>query len=436
MFYVNFLLLLMLSVPLSVFANDDIPLSVADDEQRLINIFKQLHQNPELSFMETETAKLVAKELKENGFDVYTGIGKTGVIGILKNGEGPVVAFRSDMDALPLKEQTNLSYKSEVIKQNHLGESKPAMHACGHDAHTTWLIGIAKQLATHKSQWSGTVVLIAQPAEELVSGALAMVNDGALKVIPKPDILISAHAFPLYPAGSVAIRSGRRMAGADSMDVVIHGVGGHGSMPHAAIDPIVMASMAVIGYQTIVTRAVDQYQPAVLTVGALQTGDTNNIIPDKALLKLNLRWYREQERQQLIQGIKRVTNNIATMYDVPDDKMPTFTLKDHTQPVINNESSVEVAKLAMIKALGKENVYQGVPPLMGSEDFHMLTADYKDVPTLWIEIGSGKPATYTDLTEKDLWPILNHNPKFLVELPAIAAGTQALTATILAFLTE
>src|SRR5439155_13301683 len=247
------------------------------DEKRLIDIFKHVHQNPELGFQEAKTAALVAEEFKKLGYQTHTGIGKTGVVAILKNGPGPVVMFRGDMDALPVKEQTGLPYASKATATTATGFG-PVMHACGHDAHVTFLIGVAKVMKELRGEWSGTLVLVAQPAEELVEGARAMVRDGLYDKAPKPDFLIASHVSPLHPAGTASVRAGKRMAGTDQIDVIIYGVGGHGSAPHRAKDPIVMGSMAVIGYQTLVSRSVDPQEPSVVTVGAFQAGDANNVI--------------------------------------------------------------------------------------------------------------------------------------------------------------
>ena len=353
----------------------------------------------------------------------------------MKNGPGPVVLFRSDMDALPLKEETELSYKSTAIVKDVDGNSVPAMHACGHDAHTTWLIGMAKQLAARRDQWSGTLILLAQPSEEPMDGAVAMVDDGLYKIIPKPDIIISAHGTPVLPAGSIAVKNGRRMAGSDQIDVIIPGVGGHGSTPHGAKDPVVMGAMAVMGYQAVVARAIDQYHPAVLTVGSFQAGSANNIIPDSATLKLNLRWYNETERLQMIKGIKSVTNNISNMYNMPKDRMPIYDMKSYATAVINKHpEDVKTAHDAMQKALGKEKVVEGLPPVMGSEDFQMLATPYPDTRILYIEVGSGKPDVFTNYIKNGELPFLNHHPKYQLEKPAIATATIGLTATVMAFL--
>lgn len=412
----------------------DIDRIVAADEPRLIGIFKKLHADPELGFQEVKTAALVAKELTALGYTVQTGIGKTGVVGILKNGPGPVIMLRMDMDALPVKEETGLVYASKKMMTGDDGAQTPVMHACGHDAHTTWLIGTAKVMAQLKSQWSGTLVLVAQPAEELITGATAMVKDGLYKNVPEPKVLISAHSNALWPAGSAAARAGNRMAGTDQMDVLIHGVGGHGSSPHVAKDPVVMGAMAVIAYQTIISRGIDAQEPSVLTVGSFQAGNANNVIPDAVLLKLNLRWYNKAVRDQMISAIKRVTDAVATAANMPADRMPEYTMKGYATPVVNSEEAVKTAVPALKAALGDANVYPGVPPVMGSEDFQMLAEPYQDTQILWIEVGAAKPEVLPNFMNKGIFPIANHNPKFQVELPAIAAGVKANSALLLEFL--
>lgn len=268
-----------------------------------------------------------------------------------------------------------------------------------------------------------------------MDGALAMVDDGLYKIIPKPDIIISAHGSPVIPAGSIAVKEGRRMAGSDQIDVVIPGVGGHGSTPHGAKDPIVMGAMAIMGYQALVARALDQYHPAVLTVGSFQAGSANNIIPDSATLKLNLRWYNTSEREQMIKGIKSVTDNISNMYNMPKDRMPTYNMKSYATAVINKSSEdVKTAHDAMQKALGKDKVVEGLPPVMGSEDFQMLAKPYPDTRILYIEVGTGKLNVLINYMKNGKLPYLNHHPKYQLEKPAIATATIGLSATVMAFL--
>lgn len=410
---------------------------VHQDEAQMIEQFKQLHRNPELAFQEKETAAQVAKALKAQGFEVKTAIGTTGVVGILRNGPGPVVMYRADMDALPIKEATSLPYQSSKVTPWLGNPAQPVMHACGHDAHTTWLMEVAKVMVQLKDQWSGTLVLVAQPAEELLEGATAMVNNGLYDFAPKPDVLVAAHVSPVYPADSVGLREGPRLAGTDQIDVVLPGIGGHGSTPHVTKDPVVMGAMAVMGYQTITSRMLDQSKPAVLTVGAFQAGVNNNIIPVSATLKLNLRWYDEKVRERMIAGIKSVTRGVLVMNDMPPDYQAQYTMKGYSTPVFNGKEQTEIAQAALVQQLGADKVLPGMPPLMGSEDFHMLASPYPDTKVLFLEVGSGKPDVYTNLVEnKQLPAAMNHTPGFVVELPAIATGARAVTATLTAFFNQ
>jgi hippurate hydrolase len=416
---------------------DRIDRLVQQDEAHLIEVFKHLHENPELAFQEKDTAALVAKTLGEQGFEVKTAIGTTGVVGILRNGPGPVVMYRADMDALPIKEATGLPYQSTKVTPWLNNPAQSVMHACGHDAHTTWLMAVAKVMAGLKDQWSGTLVLVAQPAEELLEGATAMVKGGLYDFAPKPDVLVAAHVFPVYPADSVALREGARLAGTDQIDVELPGIGGHGSSPHVTKDPVVMGAMAVLGYQTVISRMVDQSKPAVLTVGAFQSGVNNNIIPVSATLKLNLRWYDEQVRDRLIAGIKSVTSGVLQMNDMPADYVAKYTMKGYSTPVFNGKAQTDLAQAALVRQLGADKVLQGVPPVMGSEDFHMLANPYPDTKVLFLEVGSGKPDAYRNMVEKKQMPVgMNHSPEFAVELPAIKTGVRAVTSTLMAFFNQ
>ena len=408
---------------------------VSADEPRLVEIFKKLHANPELSMQETETAALVAKELKANGFEVQTGIGKTGVVGIMKNGPGPVIMFRADMDALPLKEESGLPYASSKTGTTLDGLKSSIAHVCGHDAHVTWLIGVAKVMAAQKGNWSGTLILVGQPAEEAYNGAQGMVKDGLYKNTPEPSVIFAAHTNPVWPAGAVGMGQGRRMAGADGLNVTLKGIGGHGSTPHASIDPIVMAAQAIMAYQTIISRRIDQTEPVVLTVGAIQSGTVGNIIPDSVTMRLSIRWYSASARDQIITMVKQMTDAIATGSGVPKDRMPEYENTSSITPVINDDGLVAAMRPVLEQTLGKEKVYPGVPMQMGSEDFQMLGDPIKHVKLLHMEVGVAKPEVVKGFLEKGTMPpYMNHHPKFQVELPAIAAGVKANAAVLLELL--
>lgn len=406
---------------------------VDQDENRLLEIFQHLHANPELGFQEVQTAALVAQEFKDLGYETHTGIGKTGVVGILKNGAGPVVMFRSDMDALPVLEETGLPYASRATGTSASGSLVPVMHACGHDAHVVFLIEVAKVMAALKSDWSGTLVLIAQPAEELIEGARAMVNDGLYTKSPPPDILIASHVTPQHPMGGASVKAGRRNAGCDQIDVIISGVGGHGSAPHRVKDPVTMGALAIIGYQAIVSQSIDPQEPSVLTVGAFQAGSANNVIPDTATLKVNIRWFDAKVREQLISGIKRVTDAIAIAADMPKDRMPRYIMKGSSGPVINDEEAVRRAEPALRLALGDSHVLPALPVSMGSEDFQDLASPHPTTKILHIRLGCG-PLDVAEQIKKGNEPGASHSPKFKLELPTLAAGSKADIMVLLEFL--
>src|SRR5688500_17373186 len=297
------------------------------DSLRLVEIFKDIHQNPELGFMEVRTSGIISKELKALGYDVITGIAKTGVVGILKNGEGPIVMYRSDMDCNSVKEITGLPYASTKTMKKDDGTEVPVMHACGHDAHVAWMLGVAKIMVALKNQWKGTLVFLAQPAEELLTGAQAMVKDKMYeRGVPVPDYLFGMHTWPIA-VGSIINGIGERMAGSDQLDVTSYGVGGHGSTPEVTKDPIVMACNAVMQYQTIISRNITAQDAAVLTVGAIHSGSDNNVIPASAVVKLNLRWFTEKTRNILLDGIKRVNEGIAVTNGLQKDSYPTILMK-------------------------------------------------------------------------------------------------------------
>jgi amidohydrolase len=396
---------------------------LADAESdRLTAIFKDLHANPELPFRETRTAGIVAAELKRLGYTVSTGIGVTGVVGIMKNGDGPIVMYRADMDCNSVKEITGLPYASNKTMKNDDSVTVPVMHACGHDAHTTWMLGIAKIMVDLKAKWKGTLVMVAQPAEENGFGGIAMAKEMYTKGVPVPDYLLGMHTAPVA-VGLYLNRYGDRMAGADQIDIVFHGVGGHGSQPQETKDPVVMAASAVLQYQTIVSRNMDPQRPAVLTVGSIQTGIDNNVIPATALLKLNLRWYKEADRQLMIDGIKRVNEGIAVMNGLEKEKYPEFKAKQYLTPLSNNKELVERLNPALEIMTGQGKNLD-VPPVMGSEDFHMLVQDHPKVKYDYVLLGVANPEVFAAaLKNGKSFPFTNHNPDFQVDLSAIPFGT-------------
>ena len=386
------------------------------DTNRITNIFKDIHQNPELGFMEVRTAGIVAKELKALGYEVKTNIGKTGVAAILKNGDGPVVMYRADMDANAVEEKTNLPYASTKRVTNRDGVDVPVGHMCGHDAHTSWLLGMAKVMASLKDSWSGTLVLIAQPAEEPIEGATAMVEDGLYTThkVPKPEYFIGMHTAPL-PTGTVISSEGVMMAGTEQLDVTIHGQSSHGSSPQFSKDAGLMAAYAV-------------------TVGAINAGVENNTIPGTAELKLNFRFFKEDVRDQLFNGVKAISEGVARTYGMPKDKMPTIVRKGYSSPLVNDkELANHIAKeLVDVGLVSTKNMITEFRPVTGSEDAHMLVHGIDGAKVGFLAVGTAPPDMVAKAQKKGkALPFSNHQPNFQVDLDAIPYGSKIASMVVL-----
>lgn len=393
------------------------------DSSRLVEIYKDLHQNPELGFMEVRTSGIIAKELKSLGYEVITGIGKTGVVGIMKNGDGPIVMYRADMDCNSVKEITGLPYASTKTMKKDDGTEVPVMHACGHDAHVTWLLGIAKMMLSLKNDWKGTLVLLAQPAEELMTGAKAMVNDKMYdKGVPVPDYLFGLHTTPIA-TGSIKNGSGERAAGSDQLDVTFYGVGGHGSTPELTKDPVVMACNAVMQYQTIISRNIAAQEVAVLTVGAIHSGGDNNVIPASAVVKLNLRWFNERTRTVLLDGIKRINEGIAVSNGLAKENYPSILMKGNVYPQVNEAAMAAKVNKALASIIAPEKIITNTPPIMGSEDFNHLVLGNNKTVCDYVWVGTARPDLYAKaLSEGKSAPFYNHNGNYQVDLAAIPLG--------------
>jgi len=331
----------------------------------LVSLYCHLHAHPELSFQEKETAARMARELAEAGAEVTSGVGGHGVVAVLKNGQGPTVMVRADMDALPVTEQTGLAFSSTVKVPTETGGEVGVMHACGHDVHMTNLIGVARYLAANKDRWQGTVLLIAQPAEERGSGAQAMLEDGLFGRFPKPDFALALHVDPTLPTGTVGCRAGAIMANVDSVDITVRGKGGHGAAPHATIDPIVQAAQLVLALQTIVSREIDPVEPAVITVGSIHGGTKHNIIGDSCHLEITVRCYSDRIREQLLSAIARKARAVATGAGAPE---PTIEISEGT-PSLNNDDQLAGRLIEVFrKTLGADHVVITEPAMVG-EDF-------------------------------------------------------------------
>ncbi|MEV5650186.1 amidohydrolase [Nocardia sp. NPDC052254] len=394
---------------------------------------RDLHRHPELSHQEHRTAGLIAERLRGAGLEVHEGVGGTGVVGILRNGDGAGVLLRADIDALPVREATGLPYASEVSGKDAAGNEVPVMHACGHDVHVTCLLGAAQLLAEHTDQWHGTLVTLFQPAEEVGDGARTMVGDGLAGLLPRLDVALAQHVFPI-PAGIVGTHSGPFLAAADSMRITVHGRGGHGSMPQATIDPVVLAAMIVIRLQTVVSREVAPTETAVLTVGSVDAGTKSNVIADHAVLQLNIRTYSESTRTAILDAIKRIVTAECQASGSPRE--PEFELFDRFPVTDNDAETTHRVVDAFTAYFGKRRV--DVPMGSASEDFSDIP-DALGVPYTYWGFGGIDPDTYAEALRagriaQDI-PV-NHSPAFAPVLqPTLDTGTEALIVGALAWLT-
>ncbi|MDR3637459.1 MAG: amidohydrolase [Isosphaeraceae bacterium] len=388
-----------------------------------VGLYTDLHRHPELSFQEVKTAQRVADELRKAGADVTTGVGKLGVVGVFKNGVGKTVLVRTDLDALPVTEETGLPYASKAKGVDASGKEVGVMHACGHDMHMACLVGTARWLSDHKDQWSGTVVFIGQPAEEMIGGAKEMLKDGLYTRFPKPDYALALHVVNDQPVGTVAYTSGPALAGSTSVDITIKGRGGHGAAPHTAVDPIVVAAFVIVDLQTVVSREIDPIHPSVLTVGSIHGGTKHNIIPEEVKLQLTLRAYSEEVRSQLIEGLKRRVFALAKAHRAPD---PIVTVHDGTPPTINTPELVKKVVPALIRELGPTHIKE-VEPVMGAEDFGLFSQG--GVPIFMFRLGTISPERMAEAKQKGL-PSL-HSPQYYPEpAPSLQTGIRAMTAAV------
>ena len=398
----------------------------------LTALYRDIHAHTELSFQEARTAGLAAERLRTAGYAVTTGVGETGVVGLLENGDGPVVMLRADMDALPVQEATGLPYASSVTATDRDGATVPVMHACGHDMHVTWLVGAATLFARARAAWRGTLLAIFQPAEELGQGSQAMIDDGLFKRFPEPAVILGQHVM-VGPAGTLGVRSGVVTSAADSLQIRLFGRGAHGSMPQASIDPVVMAAATVLRLQTIVSREVAPTEAAVVTVGALQAGTKENVIPDEALIKLNVRTFDEGMRQRILAAIERIAKAEAAASGAP--KPPEITPLDR-YALVRNDPAAAARVLAAFRAAFPPGRVREAQPTSASEDFGCFGAEWR-VPSVFWFVGGTDPAVYTKAEAAGRINDLptNHNPRFAPVIhPTLDAGVDALVTAAQAWL--
>jgi hippurate hydrolase len=395
----------------------------------LADLYRDLHQHPELGFAETRTAGVAARELRAAGFEVTDGVGRTGVVGVLRNGDGPTVLLRADMDALPVEEKTGLPYASTVVV-----DDTPVAHACGHDVHVTCLVGAARALSADRSSWSGTVLAVCQPAEEVGGGAVAMVEDGLFERFGRPDVVLGQHVAPI-PAGVLGLRSGPTFAAADSLRITLHGRGGHGSRPEAAVDPVVMAASLVLRLQTIVSRETAATDMVVVTVGAIHAGTVANIIPDEAELRVNIRTYDPDVRDRTLAAVTRLAEAEAAAAGAPTP--PDIVVENGFPPVVNDPDAVERTRAALTSAVP---FVVDPGPVTASEDVGVL-ATAAGAPLVYWFLGGADPAAFAGATSIDeirarvAAQPANHSPLFApVITPTLDLGTAALAAAARAWL--
>jgi hippurate hydrolase len=396
----------------------------------LFELYKDLHSHPELSFQEEKTAERVAAEFHKAGFEVTPGVGKHGVVAVLRNGAGPTVLVRTDMDALPVKEQTGLSYASTVTTKDDRGDTVPVMHACGHDVHMTCAAGVARVLASLKDHWHGTLVIIGQPAEERGGGARAMLADGLFTRFPRPDLCLALHDDSELEAGTLGFIPGYALANVDMVDVLVHGVGGHGAYPHKTRDPIVLASQIVLALQTIVSREVQPGEAAVVTVGSIHGGSKHNIIPDEVRLQITVRSYTDEVRMQTLESIKRIVRGEAIAAGMPENLMPEVTVRDEFTPATYNNPELTQRVVTTLKSwFGEANVLQK-KPVMGGEDFSEYGRTKDKIPIFMFQLGGVSPENFRNRDAKPL-PSL-HSP-FWAPLPeaTIKTGVTAMSAAVI-----
>jgi amidohydrolase len=412
---------------------DELRDAVGSDMPQLMELYRDLHQYPELSFEEVKTGAKLAARMRALGFEVTEGVGKTGIVAVMRNGDGPTVMLRADMDGLPVVEQTGLPYASKEIAMPASGLETGVMHACGHDTHMAAWIGTAQLLSERKDQWSGTLVMIGQPAEELGLGAKAMLDDGLFTRFPKPEIVLAFHDAAQFPAGMIGYSPGFALANVDSVDISVKGVGGHGAYPQTTKDPIVLASAIVMKLQTLVSRESSPLDPAVVTVGSFHSGFKHNIISDEAKLQLTVRSYSDASRKLLLDGIKRIARGEAIAAGMPDDRMPVVSMDDHYTPSTYNSPELTESVMAGFRQRFGDGRVLKVPSVMGGEDFgRFLRASPDDTKSLIFWVG-GVPQADFDRSEAGEISLPSlHSPYWAPDAEkVIATATEAMTSATL-----
>lgn len=404
----------------------------AEYDSYLAPLFLDFHRNPELSFLENRTAAKMAAELRAAGITVTEGVGKTGVVGILKNGDGPLILLRADMDGLPVEEKTGLDYASKAMQVGEDGKEYPVMHACGHDVHITSLVGTARRLVAMKDQWKGTVMFIVQPAEEGVRGAKAMMEDGLYDRFGKPDYALAFHVAAELETGKVSASEGIQYSSSDSLDIIVPGIGTHGAAPHLGRDPVYIASQIVTALQSIDSREISPVKPVVVTVGSFHAGSKHNIISDEAKLQVTVRANDEETREQVIATIERIAVNIGKAHGLPDTMPVTVKRLSGTPTTINDTALARRLNAVMARELGAETVVPFEQKNMGAEDFTYFVGPGTGVPGYYFAVGGTTPERIAAAKAGGPPIAGHHSPLFqIAPRESVILGTRAMVAAVL-----
>lgn len=398
----------------------------ADYREKLGPLFTDLHQNPELSWKETRTSGILAKNLRDLGFEVTTNVGGTGIVAIARNGAGPVVLIRADMDALPVEERSGLFYASKARQIDIEGVERPVMHACGHDAHVAALVGTARQLMELKQDWRGTLVLIGQPAEERIGGAKRMLEDGLYSRFPKPDYALALHVNSLLPLGQIKVEEGLAYSSSDSVDIRVRGIGAHGAAPHKGVDPVLIASQIVVSLQSLVARSINPLEPGVVTVGSIHGGTKHNIIPEEVNLQLTVRADNRETRDQLLAGITRIAEGTARALGVPENLLPVVKATgESTPPTANDPETARRVRRAFVAAFGETRLDDTPRQGMGAEDFAYFITPESGVKGVYFNVG-GTPREELPRAASHHSPLFRITPE-----ETIRTGVEAMTVAAL-----
>jgi len=429
--FIASVLLVLCVAPL--YADQDLAQAVAKDyDESLADLFVWFHSHPELSFREYETSARLAEELRAAGVEVTEGVGGTGIVGMLRNGDGPLVMVRADMDGLPILEDTGLAYASTVTQVDITGIEQPVMHACGHDVHVTSMVGTAKRLVAMRDSWSGTVMFVGQPAEERVGGAKAMIDDGLYDRFGVPDFGLAFHVSAGEPAGKVMVTGGLIASSADSVDITVFGIGAHGASPHKGKDPVYIAAQIVVALQSLVSRELAPLEPGVVTVGSIHGGSKHNIIPDEVKLQLTVRADSQEAREKLLSGIERIAVGVGRTAGMPEDLLPKVEVTEGTPPTVNDDELAARIHQAFVRDLGEDAVYEEPRQGMGAEDFAFFVMTEDEVPGAYFSVGGTSQA---DLDADEAGgPAVpsHHSPFFKIEPePSVTMGVEAMTVAVM-----